>query len=335
MKEIVREPLANALAKQVNQTAHGFGLLAPVYFNGTSWVLAYANNISQSNVTGVVTRIIDANRFEVTTHGKFKLLTTPSVTEVLNDGGNMFKSIAVSGTGKYQVAASQMTAGVYVSSDYGSTWSDTTCPNGDNYQSASISQSGQYQLVGTPSVLNTVMMSTDYGATWVAKTIPAGGNSPAQVYVSTTGQYMVICGADVLLKSTDYGSTWTSIPTTAGSFYRALISDDGQTIIVAATGGFTETLYKSTDGGTSFSSIGVARKYSSIYASSNMQYITATVTNGYIYTSSDYGASWTQRESSRDWRSLTVSRDGKYQLAGSASASPSNFFMSSNVLEPA
>lgn len=76
MREALREPLVKSITRQITQTAHGFAILAPVYFNGVSWVLANASAINTSNVMGIVTRIIDANRFEITVDGYFKLITT-------------------------------------------------------------------------------------------------------------------------------------------------------------------------------------------------------------------------------------------------------------------
>lgn len=61
-------PPADRILEKVTKAAHGFTVLTPVYFNGTTWLGAQANT-EASAAQGVVTKVIDANTFEVTTHG--------------------------------------------------------------------------------------------------------------------------------------------------------------------------------------------------------------------------------------------------------------------------
>jgi hypothetical protein len=54
--------------EEIEQSAHGFTALQPVLHNGTNWVAAQANN-ADTVAQAIVTKVVDANNFEVTTHG--------------------------------------------------------------------------------------------------------------------------------------------------------------------------------------------------------------------------------------------------------------------------
>lgn len=58
------------LTVRITKTAHGFSVGNALRFNGTSWVLAKADNLNSSQSSGIVTEVISANRFELTLSGR-------------------------------------------------------------------------------------------------------------------------------------------------------------------------------------------------------------------------------------------------------------------------
>lgn len=60
---------SETLTKDIAQTAHGLSVGDWVYFNGTSYTKAQADEDANSEVYGVVSAVADANNFTITTHG--------------------------------------------------------------------------------------------------------------------------------------------------------------------------------------------------------------------------------------------------------------------------
>lgn len=57
---------------EYSQTGHGFAVGEAVRFDGADWVLAQADSSENAEVFGIVSDDIDANTFELTTHGKIE-----------------------------------------------------------------------------------------------------------------------------------------------------------------------------------------------------------------------------------------------------------------------
>lgn len=70
----------------VTQTAHGFSVNDVLYFDGTNYQLARADNTATAEVIGIVNGIIDANNFSITTSGLVTGLNslTPGLTYFLS-----------------------------------------------------------------------------------------------------------------------------------------------------------------------------------------------------------------------------------------------------------
>ena len=96
---------------------------------------------------------------------------------LINTINDRFVSIYVSASGQYQTAVSNLN--LYISIDYGNTWSLKTQSSpplsGFLWKSASISYTGQYQVA---SSLSTVYISSDYGNTWsISNVFNSGENN--------------------------------------------------------------------------------------------------------------------------------------------------------------
>jgi hypothetical protein len=133
-------------------------------------------------------------------------------------------AVAMSASGQYQTAVVNA-ANIYISSDYGSTWTSNTSAGSRNWNKVDMSASGQYQTA-TVSTGN-IYISTDYGITWTAKASSLAWNS---VTMSVSGQYQAACASNQKIYiSSDYGSTWT-VATSSITFTNAVMSASGQLI---------------------------------------------------------------------------------------------------------
>jgi hypothetical protein len=62
-------PSTSAVIKSINQTAHGFTVQQLIYLNGSVYTLVLANSVITAEAIGIVTSVIDANNFIITTSG--------------------------------------------------------------------------------------------------------------------------------------------------------------------------------------------------------------------------------------------------------------------------
>jgi len=102
----------------------------------------------------------------------------------INSIGN-WGAVSISSSGQYQTAV-QFNGRIYVSTNYGNTWTVKGTNTNRLWHSVSMSSTGQYQ---TAVVHNgQIYVSTDYGNTWTAKD---SSRSWRGVSVSSTGEYQV------------------------------------------------------------------------------------------------------------------------------------------------
>jgi photosystem II stability/assembly factor-like uncharacterized protein len=133
----------------------------------------------------------------------------------------------VSASGQYQTAVVYGGASgfIYISSNYGVTWTSTATSVGtQSWQAVAMSASGQYQT----AVISTgfLYISSNYGVTW---TQTATSQTWQAVAMSASGQYQtaVVNSGTVgyIYISSNYGVTWT--PQTATSRNMVWSSDVG------------------------------------------------------------------------------------------------------------
>jgi hypothetical protein len=226
-----------------------------------------------------------------------------------------WKGIAVSGSGQYQIAVAS--TGIYVSADYGATWTAQLASLA--YVSPGISKSGQYMTV--PVIGGNLYVSSDFGQTWLPE---APALNWYNVSISATGQYQTAVANGIYI-SADYGQTWAiSSATTTQQWTCVAVSATGQYQMAASSG----YIYISSDYGQIWTSKNTVNQYTSIAVSATGQYATATAqVTGLIWISSDYGQTWASKGSSGNWGSVTMSDSGKYQAATLISG---NIYMSSD-----
>ena len=180
------------------------------------------------------------------------------------DGGPVRTVLPIAGTAGLLYAHSEITSGVYRSTDYGAHWATVGHTGGQYFTYDPINPNYMY--------INTVQ-STDGGATWhdmlegglwpgmdkypgyYAQTFPDPVHSGTLFLAAPKIPSTDTSIADGLLRSTDYGQTWETVETgllpgdnnvTAMEFYDS-------TIYLGTRDG---NLYQSTDGGSSWNRIG-------------------------------------------------------------------------------
>ena len=85
------------------------------------------------------------------------------------------------------------------------------------------------------------------------------------------------------------------------------INGDGSKLFAAAQNGF---IYRSTNGGSSWTELGLSKNWRAIASSQNGNILVAAAFGGNLYTSVDGGNTWTARELERNWSAVSISDDG-------------------------
>ena len=237
-------------------------------------------------------------------------------------------SVAISGSGQYQVAGSTITShGIYYSSNYGVTWTQASGTTSIIWVQVCVSSSGQYMSACNTNTF--IYYSTNYGVTWTAST-STNGNSIAAYYAgiacSASGQYQVarvVSGG--IYYSTNYGVTWTiSNITNAGGLEYGFgaMSASGQYAIFPSSLG----MYVSTNNGQTWALIinGIGSPAllarACMSASGQYQIVSSNstgATGGVIY-STNYGQTWNTYPiiNANGWASTAISANGQFALAG-------------------
>lgn len=269
-------------------------------FSPTS-LYEYWKSIAISSSAQYQTAVIDGS---ANTNGNVFLNSADSsCVYVSMDYGSTFNSVAVSGigsaaswqavavssTGQYQtaVASGPPNGNVYLSSNYGRSWSPTNtgATSNSTWSSVAMNATGQYQVATIAN--GTVYNTRNYGSSWVSLSTIGSANWPSSANwsasaVSTTGQYQVVCasGGNIWL-SNNFGSSWNQV-----------------------TG-----LVNQVSGSLAWNGLAVT---------SNGQYMLATVYNARIYYSVNYGQTWNQSTSDlQPWSAISISSTGQFANATS------------------
>jgi len=261
-----------------------------------------------------------------------------------------WKNISISNDGKYQTAAqgssNNNSGSIYVSSDYGKTWSQHVNINLDIVD-VKMSISGQYQIAISPFhswrnvsnpdtgiykryVIDSGMYnSSDYGETWSMVNFESEGYYNRNLQITSDGKYqvLIITGNNYnsyKIESNDYGVSWTETPLPFELNELFISSNDG-TYQIATPRSNRGVPYVSSDKGQTWSTVltneDTSRFFSTACLSNTGQY--QIISKGEnIYLSSDYGKSWGQpinvyiQTSSTFISCISMSSSGQYVIAG-------------------
>jgi len=180
------------------------------------------------------------------------------------------------------------TNGVYLSTDNGTTWAQTTLNNRSVY---SLAVSGNYILAGTGPVTAGygIYVSTDNGTSWTQTSL----NNICVLALKVVGN-IIYAGTyySGVKISTDNGTTWTQTSLNSPSIWSFAVN--GSTVFAGANSG--QGVYLSTNNGTSWTQSSLNNQYMfSLAASGNNIFAGSGAFTYSFYQSTDNGASWIQR----------------------------------------
>ena len=143
--------------------------------------------------------------------------------------------IAVSNNGANIVSVANP-GGIYISSNYGSSWHVTSAPD-LKWRAVTSSGDGRLLTALVDDTTSVIFQSYDYGSTWIDIT-SSTGLLPSQEWTaiacSDSGQYLAALNTnDAIYVSNNYGATWTE--TTISIFwFDVAVSVSGQYMVAVA-----------------------------------------------------------------------------------------------------
>lgn len=271
---------------------------------GTSLVVA-GSSLTSSLTFGDNSTMISGNLpIDYKTFGVTGWVQNTSVSNIICRGG-----ICMSSSGQYQTVGTSLT--VYVSSNYGQTWSITSIS--DLIYSVCMSSSGQYQIASS-SGINGIYYSYNYGQTWAKASAPINLTWHGSA-MSSSGQYQsAVVNTGTIYYSNDYGqnwiasnapsSGWIAIAMSALGKYQTAVSNSGDGVWCSADFGKTWLKYFSLS-------------MTCVAMSASGQYQTVSSGGGSnIYNSTNYGLNWyVSTAPATLYNSICMSSSGQYRMA--------------------
>jgi hypothetical protein len=185
--------------------------------------------------------------------------------------------------------------GVYLSQNYGNTWSLLTA---NNSNLSYLDASDDLKVIAIPKLINNfISISHNSGVTWFDATGAGARSNWRQISLSSDGRYMLASVNETnqaLFKSSNSGISWGSTSgILSGGFTAVKISKNGQIQLAGATS--FGSLFISYDYGNTWStSISTPKSWLNIDMSDDAKYILASTNESNIYRSQDSGLSWNQ-----------------------------------------
>lgn len=220
--------------------------------------------------------------------------------------------MAVSADGRVLATVGFSTFSIYVSTNYGTTWTQTSAPQSTQWWAMACSADGSKLIAASRTNGSSIYISTNYGSTW------SSGGSPALAWSAVTcsadgKKFMAAANGDSIYTSTDFGTTWTATGSGIGNWFSLACSADGLKLI--ASGPAT---YISTNLGTIWK---LANANVGAVASS-ADGTKLVIAGNYIYTSTNSGNSWISNSVPSNWYAVCSSADGS-EIVATSYQSPS------------
>ncbi len=204
--------------------------------------------------------------------------------------------------------AAAFNGSIRLSSDSGTTWADTPSGNGGW---SSLAASADGRTLAAVQSGGSLFLSTDRGGSWRAMAA-AGIRNWSSITVSADGTVIVAAvNPGQIHVSTDQGMNWQVRASVAG-WTAVASSADGTRLLAASWGG---TLFTSTDSGGTWTPRALAAGWTAAASSTDGRRLAASVSGGQIYTSSDFGVTWVASDQNRAWDSVVSSGDGTRLVA--------------------
>ena len=249
---------------------------------------------------------------------------TPTPSWVKSNAPNTEWS-SISNNGQIMYASSSSNNGLYISTDYGSSWSSRLSLT---YPGIIVSGLNGKVVVSCGS---SVLVSSDYGDTF-KNTISNGCSSVA---LSSNSSYIIYGGSTFnftlmsfpLYVSSNYGTNFTLTSAISDGPWVSIVSSSNGSIIFALS---QPMIFVSTNYGITFKAIYNPPSCNSLSCDALCTIILCNVQSGYIYSSNDTGMTWVQTNSPYGyWGNIAISASGKYAAAIAQNvSSPPNYFFS-------
>ena len=333
-----------------------------VQFPKISWLMVFAVTVCSTSLLGqdfvwTQTSAPNTNWYSVASSSDGTNLVAVTSGEFANGGiyistdsgttwtqttapGAGWLSVASSSDGTRLVAASinrtkvdeSFVGGIIITStNSGTTWTQTSAPTNENWQSVASSSDGTKLVAVIGDSPSRIYISTNSGTTWTLTSTPTYMNW-SSVASSSDGTKLVAVAKGVLIGysgiyiSTDSGTTWTqtSTPTEQQNWTAVASSSDGTKLIAVASaedynkGG----IFTSTNSGATWTLTGALdiswHSVASSFDGTTFVAVAAPITyNGGIYISTNSGTTWAQTSAptNQNWWSVTSSSDGTKLVA--------------------
>ncbi|WP_420264961.1 hypothetical protein [Candidatus Magnetominusculus dajiuhuensis] len=252
-------------------------------------------------------------------------------TKQINASTRTWYSVVSSSDGSKLIAAGsnvyETNGHLYISADYGATWTQGQTTATYDYWVAMASSSDGAKIIGVTSNGN-IYISTDSATSFSRKyasmlqewTAVATSSDGTKIAVANKYDGSASCEYGYVYTSADSGSTWTKRTGSSCQIWSSITSSsDGTKLAATVLGG---CIYTSTDSGATWTKQSGAgnRDWKSIASSSDGTQLVAVVYNGSIYRSTDSGASWSTLSALTSyWVSISSSSDGTILAAASNS----------------
>lgn len=242
-------------------------------------------------------------------NGQLYISTNSGVTWTATHSTDKWRCVCASADFSRIIAATQLTYKLAISSNSGSTFSDTTIANSvSNFNKCAMSSNGQ-NFILAPHAGNAII-STNGGTSlgnlnYNTGVMPGVSMSSDGVRVAFTYS---VGGIGSIGYSTNSGTSFSTTSLNKG--WKGIASSSNGTHLVAITNG--EYIYLSTDGGQTWTATATdtPRGWNAVCCSKDFMIIVAVVNGGQIYVSRDAGNTFTAKDSNRAWEAVYCNNDG-------------------------
>jgi photosystem II stability/assembly factor-like uncharacterized protein len=226
--------------------------------------------------------------------------------------------VASSADGRKLVVCSLQDAQVYLSTDYGISWTQYAAPfdpNGEVHSVASSADGTKVVVENDHAYSSTFFTSTNSGTSWTQST----NASSSQCFVACSADGIKLVAVSLygeIHTSNDSGITWTLATNAPNAEWVSVTSSaDGTKLAAAAWHG----IYTSTNSGATWLSNNAPIRpeaWTAVASSADGTKLVATIPNDAIYTSTNSGATWISNDVPKlFWTAAASSADGTKLVA--------------------
>jgi hypothetical protein len=287
-----------------------------------------SSNIAGTNNWSSVAASADGVKLAATSYddpnfnrGRIYVSTNTGTTWSVTSAPSNYWYAITSSTNGDQLAAAVFGGGIYLSSDGGTSWRQSTnAPYGVWYAIAS-SWDGNRLIAVSGGVNRFIYTSPDSGQTWISNNVPdseywyAAASSADGQRLFAASNSNTNGGAGAIYSSINAGASWSSNHVASLNWTGIACSGDGVDLVAC---GFNSALYTSADGGLNWNAVfGVFGFFTGAASSADGSRVTVISNGGQIYTSTDSAGTWISNNApALAWQEVASSKDGNVVVGG-------------------